>query len=165
MDNTNESQPARPMFLIVLCFMTFISSFSGLWKYAEQMWSPGRAAAQTQELMERMLVQFEAQTENQPGGKEAQQMMAGIVSGLTPDRIQRSAIVMLIYESLTLFGAFYMYLLQRKGFYMYLGGIAAGIIGTLVYTGGLSGIALTLGSLLISAVMAVLYRLNVKHLY
>jgi len=155
----------RPPFLTVLCFLTFASAFSGLWRQADQLWSPGRAAVATRTLLEDWMERMERQTSGNEGEEAALQMVNSILEGITPERVQRAAIIMLIYESLTLYGAYYMYHMRKKGFYLYFYGVMAGLLGTIFFLGGLSGIVLTIGTLFFSFIFLGLYRIHLKYMH
>ncbi len=107
---------------------------------------------------------MEKQGNTDEGSVAALKMVEGITEGMTPQTLQRSAMVMLVYESLTLFGAYFMFHLRRRGFYLYMGGVFAGLLGAVVLVGGLPGIVLTMGSLFFSFIFLLLYRSQLNHL-
>lgn len=163
--DTGEDRPARPVSLSILCLLTFLSAFSGLWKQADQLWSPGRAATQMQENFHTVLEMMENQLPDDADKEAALSLFDSLDDGLTPDTLRKSAIIMLIYESLTLFGAYYMYVLQRKGLKLYMLGIVIGLLGSLLIVGGITGVILTFGSLFFSMIFLLLYRLHLRYMY
>lgn len=162
---SDQNRPTRPITLSVLCFLTFMSAFTGLWRQADQLWSPGRAADQFQQNFEAASEMMEGFFPDDESREASEAILSSVREDLTPGNLQTSAIIMLIYESLTLFGAYYMYQLQRRGFKLYLAGIVVGLFGALFILGGLTGIFLTSGSLLFSLVFLLLYRLHLKFMY
>jgi hypothetical protein len=162
---SGENRPARPVTLSILCLLTFMSAFTGLWRQADQLWSPGRAAEMMQVTFESIMERMEDQLPDDASREAALSIFDSVGESLTPKTLQRSALIMLLYESLTLFGAYYMYQLQRRGFKFYLAGIVVGLLGGLFVIGGLTGMILTFGSLFFSTVFLLLYRLHLKHMY
>lgn len=162
---SGENRPARPVSLSILCLLTFMSAFAGLWRQADQLWSPGRAAGQIQETFYAVLERMENQLPDDASKETALSVFDSIGENLTPKKLQTSAIIMLLYESLTLFGAYYMYQLQKRGFKIYLAGILVGLLGALFIVGGLTGMILTFGSLFFSTVFLLFYRLHLKYMY
>ncbi len=163
MTETNEQQRVRPRFLIFLCILTFSSATSGLWSRSEQLWNPGQAMEMyykaydaAQELIERNYPEREADSLNS--------FVETIKKAITPESVRNSSVVFIVYESMTLFGAFFMWSLRRKGFYIYLGGIAAVFLGHLALVGGLLGLVLCLGSVVSSGFFSILYYLNLKYM-
>lgn len=162
---SGENRPQRPVSLSILCLLTFMSAFTGLWRQADQLWSPGRAADIMQETFQSVMERMENQLPDDESREAALAIFDSVEQDLTPKTLQTSAIIMLIYESLTLFGAYYMYLLQRRGYKIYLAGVAVGLLGALFVIGGLTGMILTFGSLFFSSVFLLLYRLHLKYMY
>jgi hypothetical protein len=142
-----------------------MSAFSGLWRQADQLWSPGRAASQIQETFQTILERMEDQLPDDESREAALSVFESVGDNLTAQTMQRSAIIMLIYESLTLFGAYFMYQLQRRGFKLYMSGIVVGLLGSLFIVGGLTGVILTFGSLFLSLIFLLLYRAHLKYMY
>ncbi|GAA4438498.1 hypothetical protein GCM10023091_19190 [Ravibacter arvi] len=162
---TGENRPVRPPSLTILCLLSFISAFTGLWRQADQLWSPGRASVQIQETFHTILDRMESQLPDDQSKEAALSVFESVGESLTPETLRKSAIIMLIYESLTLFGAYYMFQLQRRGYKLYMGGIAVGLLGSTLVIGGMTGIVLTFGSLFFSLLFLLLYRLHLKYMY
>lgn len=162
---SGDNRPVRPVSLSILCLLTFMSAFTGLWRQADQLWSPGRAATQLQETFYTIMDRMESQLPDEQSKEAALSVFESVGEQLTPETLRRSAIIMLIYESLTLFGAYYMYQLQKRGLKLYMAGIAVGLLGALFIVGGLTGVILTFGSLFFSMVFLLLYRLHLKYMY
>lgn len=162
---SEQSRPKRPLSLTILCFLTFMSAFNGLWRQADQLWSPGRAADQYHQSFDSATQMMEGFFPDEESREASEAIIESVRGSLTAKTLQTSAIIMLIYESLTLFGAYYMFQLQRRGFKLYLAGIVVGLLGAIFVLGGLTGMFLTSGSLFFSLIFLLLYRLHLKHMY
>lgn len=160
----SSSTTERPKLLIFLCMLTFISSVSGLITQSERLWSPGVVADQTREIFEQVQENMEAQSNNE-NAAFIESLFASLNETTNADTIQLSAIIMLIYESLTLYAAYLMWTLQKRGFYFYLGGLAVVIIGPLLLMGGWLGFMTMVGGGFFSTIFAFLYRSQLKHMY
>jgi hypothetical protein len=161
---SESSQPIeRPRFLSFLCMLTFISCVSGLWTQSDRLWNPGVVADQTRELFEQMQENMEAQT-NESNAEFMENLFDSVLAQTTFDTIRLSAIIMLIYESLTLYGAYLMWGLQKRGFYFYLGGVAVVIIAPLFLIGGWLGAMTIVGGAFFSIIFSFLYRSQLKYM-
>ena len=158
------SEPiSRPTFLTVLCFLTFMSAVSGLWSQSERLWNPGIMADKTRETFETVRENVEAQA-NGADTKVMQAMFASVIENTTSETITISAIIMLVFESISLFAAYLMYNLEKKGFYLYLAGIAVAFLAPIILIGGWLGFITAASSVFISIFMAIFYAVNLKHL-
>ena len=158
------SEPiSRPTFLTVLCFLTFMSAVSGLWSQSERLWNPGITADKTRETFEMVRENVEAQA-NGADTKVMQEMFASVIENTTVETITTSAIIMLVFESISLFAAYLMYNLEKKGFYLYLAGIAVAFLAPIIFIGGWLGFITAASSVFLSVFMAIFYALNFKYL-
>lgn len=153
----------RPRLLGFLCLLTFLSSISGLWTQADRLWNPGVAAYQIQQYFEQLRESMEAQS-NEANAEFVEKIFNSVQAQMTADSIRLSAIIMLIYESLTLFGAYLMWGLQKRGFYYYIGGVALVILASLIFIGGWLGFMTMLGEAFLSVIFIFLYRSQLKYL-
>lgn len=160
----SSSPVERPRFLTFLCLLTFMSSISGLWTQSDRLWNPGIAAEQTRELFSNIQENMEPQS-NEANAEYMENLFDSVLSQTTYDTIQLSAIIMLIYESLTLYGAYLMWNLQKRGFYFYVAGVGVIIVAPLLLIGGWLGLMTMLGGALISTIFIFLYRANLKYMY
>jgi len=154
---------ARPTVLTVLCILTFLSSVSGLWTQSERLWNPGVVADQTREIFEGLREKLE----EQPSGadtKTVDRLFESVIQRTTPDTIRNSAIIMILFESLTLYAAYLMWNLKKKGFYLYLGGMAVAFFESILVVGGWLGIVTAFAGIFFSSIMAIIYAFNLKHL-
>ena len=158
------SEPiSRPTFLTVLCFLTFMSAVSGLWSQSERLWNPGVMADKTRETFETVRENVEANA-NGADTKVMQEMFSSVIENTTTKTITISAIIMLVFESISLFAAYLMYNLEKKGFYLYLAGIAVAFFAPIVLIGGWLGFITAASSVFLSIFMAIFYAINLKHL-
>jgi len=143
--------------------LTFLSAISGLWTQADSLWSPGVTADRTRQFFEQFQEGLEAQ--NNPESAQAlEPFFDSIYDELTAENIRLSAIIMLFYESLTLFGAYLMWGLQKRGFYLYLAGVGVAIFGPILLIGGWLGAMTAFGGAFFSIIFTFLYRSQLKHM-
>lgn len=154
----------RPTFLTILCFLTFMSAVSGLWTQSERLWNPGITADKTRETFEAVRENFEKQAAT---GKDntMDKMFESMIGQTTAENIKTGAIIMLIFESLSLYAAYLMWNLQRRGYYLYLGGMAVAFFAPLLMIGGWMGVITAMAGVFFSMFMAILYAFNLKHMY
>lgn len=160
----NIAPVERPKFLTFICVLTFLSAISGLWTQADSLWSPGVTADRTRQYFETFQEGMEAQN-NPESAQVLEPFFDSIYGQLTAENIRLSAIIMLVYESLTLFGAYLMWGLQKRGFYLYLAGVAVAILGPIVLIGGWLGGMTAFGGAFFSVIFALLYRSQLKYMY
>ncbi len=153
----------RPRLLFFLCLLTFLSSISGLWTQSDRLWNPGVAADQVQQYFEELEERMEAQA-TEANAKFMENLFDSVRAKMNADIIRISAIIMLIYESLTLFGAYLMWGLQKRGFYYYVAGVGVAIVASLVLIGGWLGFMTMLGEAFFSIIFIFLYRSQVKYM-
>ena len=153
----------RPTFLTILCFLTFMSAVSGLWTQSERLWNPGITADKTRETFEAVRENLDRQG-NTAEAKTMDKMFEAIIEQTTPENIKTGAIIMLIFESLSLYAAYLMWNLQRRGYYLYLGGMAVAFLAPLLMIGGWMGVITAMAGVFFSIFMAILYAVNLKHM-
>lgn len=154
----------RPTFLTILCFLTFMSAVSGLWTQSERLWNPGVTADKTRETFEAVRENLDRQG-SAAQAKTMDKMFEAIIEQTTAENIKTSAIIMLIFESLSLYAAYLMWNLQRRGYYLYLGGMAVAFCAPLLMIGGWMGVITAMAGVFFSIFMAILYAFNLKHMY
>lgn len=158
------SEPVtRPLFLTVLCFITFMNTVSGLWSQSERFWNPGVMADKTRETFE-MVRENVLEQANGADVKTMENMFAAVIDNTTPQTIMTGAVFMLIFEALSLYGAYLMWNLQKKGYYFYLSGMAIAFLGPLLFIGGWLGFITAFASIFASIFMAIFYALNLKYM-
>ena len=153
----------RPTFLTILCFLTFMSSVTGLWSQSERLWNPEITAENTRQTFESLRERLEEQASD-VDMKAMDTMFEAVIQQTTTDSIRTGAIIMLIFESLCLYAAYQMWNLQKKGFFLYLAGIAVAFLAPLLLIGGWLGVITSFAGILVSTFMAIMYALNLKHM-
>ncbi|GGM78254.1 hypothetical protein GCM10010967_07440 [Dyadobacter beijingensis] len=154
----------RPTFLTILCFLTFMSSVSGLWTQSERLWNPGITADKTRETFEAVRENLDRQQQTAEA-KTMDRMFEAVIGQTTAENIKTGAIIMLIFESLSLYAAYLMWNLQKRGFYLYLGGLAVAFAAPLLMIGGWMGVITAMAGVFFSIFMAICYAFNLKHMY
>lgn len=159
----NQDQPiVRPQLLVILCFLTFINSVSGLWEQAERFWNPAMKTELTLEAFAIARQQIEGRIE--PEQEEVtNQFLDSLEAGITIETIRNSAIVLFLFHSITLFGAYMMWGLQKRGYQVYLGGILLLVISPILFNIGGMGVISHYSSAFFSLIFAFLYRTQRKY--
>ncbi|HRP55373.1 hypothetical protein [Agriterribacter sp.] len=158
------SKPVRPVFLTVLCILTFIGSgwgiISGISGYLTANTTAGVAQAAMQDARE------ELEDEGNAGSRLAEKMLSGTSEMLQPANIKKSALFSIVASVFTLLGAILMFGLKKTGFYSYLLGTAIGIAGPFIAFGGGNFVTIITSSAaaFTGILFVILYGLNVKHL-
>jgi CHASE2 domain-containing sensor protein len=140
-----------------------MSSVSGLWTQSERLWSPEIMADQTRETFEGVRENLENQTTT-ADTQTMDKMFEAVINQTTAESIKTGAIIMLIFESLSLFAAYLMWNLQKKGFYLYMAGIAVAFLLPLFLIGGWLGVITSMAGVFFSIFMLILYAFNLKHM-
>ena len=157
--------PTRPRLLTFLCLLTFFSAISGLWTQSERLWSPALQADKLTTVLEQVREQTEAQNADQETSAFIERMFDSLIGEeINATNMQKSAIILLIYESLPLFGAYLMWNRQRRGFFVYLAGIGVVIVAPLVFIGGWFGIITLVSGAIFSTIFAALYATQLKYM-
>ena len=154
----------RPTFLTILCFLTFMSAVSGLWTQSERLWNPGITADRTRETFEAVRENLERQG-NTAEAKTMDKMFEAVIEQTTAENVKTGANNMLIFESVSLYATFLMWNLQKRGYFLYLGGMAVAFLAPLLMIGGWMGVITAMAGIFFSIFMAILYAFNLKHMY
>lgn len=141
---TNEA-PKRPVFLTVLCILSFVAAGFAILGYAALIAVAGVATAAVGKLEDMAADSGGAMTMSNYSGPSAGMTWAYIIIGFLTTLI-------------ALFGVIKMWKLKKMGFYLYTGATVVSMIMSIVYTG--FGPA-TFG-LVISVGFIVMYGLNLK---
>lgn len=158
------AKPPRPVFLTVLCILTFIGSswgiISGITSYLSANATSGIAQAAMQDAREKI------EDEDNAGSKFAEKILSGTSEMLRPENLKKSALFSIIASVFTLLGGILMFGLKKPGFYSYVLGTAIGIAGPFIAFGGGNFLTILSSSFIafIGILFVVLYGLNVKHL-
>ena len=169
-----ETEPLqRPTFLTVLCILTFIGSgwaiLSSVWSYTTAVQTVNIINGKRQEnthdsLSQKDSVNLQKEKESR-GYIIGKKIGASVRTMLTVDKIQKKSIGDLIASIFTLSGAILMWFQKRRGFYLYIIGIAIGITlpfylyGNNLLTVGIASFGAFFGLLFVA-----LYAVNLKSL-
>ncbi|MBK6979779.1 MAG: hypothetical protein IPH28_24025 [Cytophagaceae bacterium] len=158
-------QSVRPTFLTVLCILTFIGSAYSIFKAFSNYTSAAVVAETVPTVIDEMKDQIDAQAKTEKESEMIDKILSGVEVNFTEEKVKNIGMVSGISSILTLVGAILMWGLQKKGYWIYLIGLGADVIGgAMVFVGIWSGIYVT-GSAIIAAIFGVLYGLNLKHLH
>ncbi len=145
--NTGVEAAKRPVFLTVLCILSFVAAGLAILGYITLIGLMGAASVAVAG-MEGM--------SNEMGAAMSEAMSSGPSTGMTWAYI----IIGFVTVIVSLFGVIKMWKLQKSGFMMYVGATVVSLIMTIVY----SGFAASIMGIVFSALFIVLYGLNLKHL-
>ena len=146
--NTGGETAARPMFLTVLCILSFIAAGFAAIGYIAVITLMGAVTAGASAL------EGMSGEAGEAGAAISSAMSSGPSAGLTWAYIVVGFLTMLV----SLFGVIKMWKLQKIGFYLYVGASAASMIMGIIYSGfGVMGVIFPI-------LFIVLYGLNLKHL-
>ncbi|MDP4285387.1 MAG: hypothetical protein Q8891_13255 [Bacteroidota bacterium] len=165
-----EMEPLkRSSFLTVLCVLTFVGSG---WALLSSIWTFSSASKTSETISQRTNMRLDSTLKNDSvqlnnGHQRPSFFRLKTISSLskifTKENLQKSAVGSFISAILTLLGALFMWRLQRKGFYLYIFGIFAGIIFPLIiYGNNLVAIGISSFSSFFGLVFIALYALNLK---
>ncbi|MET7254507.1 hypothetical protein [Dyadobacter fermentans] len=141
-----------------------MSAVSGLWTQSERLWNPGITADRNRETFEAVRENLERQG-NTAEAKTMDKMFEAVIEQTTAENVKTGAIIMLIFESLSLYAAYLMWNLQKRGYFLYLGGMAVAFLAPLLMIGGWMGVITAMAGIFFSIFMAILYAFNLKHMY
>lgn len=103
----------RPAFLTFLCLLTFMSSISGLWSQSESLWNPGITAENNLKRYEEAHADIDRKA-NVAEKKIMNDFFGSLKQQTTPDAIVIGSIIMLIFETFSIYAAYLMWNLQKK---------------------------------------------------
>lgn len=86
------------------------------------------------------------------------------IDSLTPESIQITSVILLIYYSLVLFAVYLMWHREKKGFHLYLLATAFTLTVPYFFMNGMLAFLLVFGVSLISLIFCLLFYFNLKHL-
>jgi len=168
-DQLEEMTPnkVRPTFLTVICILTFIGSgwgiISGITNYVSAD-TVGETKVQMEEAMDDAMDDMDDAEMSEEQLEMVENIIGGFTESITPDNIRNGALVSIFSCLLTLAGAILMWNLNKKGFYLYILGIAILIVGMVLVYGGLMGAITAVGSGFFGVVFIILYGVNLKEM-
>jgi hypothetical protein len=161
----DQGQPERPVFLTVLCILTFLGSGWGLVSGAIQYFTAEKQAQVLVAQKEKASADIQRKGKTDAGSQMAEKVINSM-SVLTPDNIRKAGIGTALSAILCLAGAFMMWKLNKVGFYLYIAGTLVGVISPFLIYGNNNVMAIFSSVLIgfIGIVFAILYGVNVKHM-
>ncbi len=162
-----EQRPAaRPVFLTVLCILTFVGSGWGLISGAITYFTAEKQAQAMSISKDKAADDIQKSGKNDKGTKMAEKMVTSISNSFTPENLKKTAIFSMLAAVLCLAGAFMMWNLKKTGYYLYIAGILLSIISPFVIFGSdnLMAIITSIGGGFIGIVFLILYGVNLKHM-
>lgn len=160
---TETPQIKRPLFLTVLCILSFIGSSFQL----TSNFGSYRLAKTTAENPEALLEVFETleDAEWPPEYEHIPEMLEeSILENNTEKKIKHNSLGLILSGLLTLIGVFAMWRLRRWGYYMYVVGIILYITTPWIAFSGVYADILGYVALFIGLLFTALYSFNLKHL-
>lgn len=157
------TKPARPVFLTVLCILTFIGSgwaiVSGISSYL--------TADTTADIMQAAME--DAKDKIGDAGVSSSKMTEKMISGASemviPENLKKSALFSILAAIFTLAGAILMFTLKKAGYWLYILGTAITIAGPLyIFGGNLISMLSTVLVGIAGIVFVILYGLNLRYL-
>ncbi|TLV00883.1 hypothetical protein [Dyadobacter luticola] len=140
-----------------------MSAVSGLWSQSERLWSPDVTADNTRQTFEELRETLEKQSYN-ADTKTMETMFDAVISQTTARSMTASSIIMLIFESISLYAAYLMWNLQKKGFYLYMAGIGVAFFAPMIFIGSWLGVITAMAAIFMSILMLILYAFNLKYM-
>lgn len=141
-----------------------MSSVAGLWNQSQGLWNPGIVAEQMKEKFEALYEQLE-QTQSKEERQMVDQMFESVVSGTDPANIKKISLIMIVFESMTLFAAYLMWNLEKRGFYLYLAAIGVTLVAPMLLVGGILGFIMALSGTFFSFFMCLFYAAHLKYMH
>lgn len=164
--STFDDKPVtRPVFLTVLCVLTFLFSGFSLITSVNQYIKADAKAAEARIAMEKAKSDIQQNpNKSEPGVKFAEKMINSMSILANPGNIKNSAVSSLLTSIFCLIGAFLMWQLNKKGFYLYVVGTLIGIVAPFMIYGATN--LLAIGSSVFIAffgiIFVILYAVNLK---
>ena len=174
---TNEidsQEPQRPVFITVLCILSFVVSAYALYSAAISS-IQANLLQDFSKLEQTMDSAIQMSTNTNDSFQTAQQketqeiskkIMKHTFSGLTSETFFKAAMANLCYGLLTLIGALLMWRLRKIGYWLYLLGIIISVVAPIAIYGTDNWIGLftSLAMGLLGLTMVILFTINKKHL-
>ena len=161
-----QAPPARPIFLTILCILTFIGSGWGIITGAITYFTASTQAKTMALAKEKASSDIQQKGESTEGSKMAEKMVNSMGSAFTEENLKMVAMASILAAVLCLAGALMMWKLNKTGFYLYLAGTLIGIISPFVIYGTDNFMSI-LSSLMVGffgIVFVILYGVNLKHM-
>ena len=157
-------KPLRPVFLKVLCILTFIfSSYTILSQVYVYFQAEETSAAMTEAKSEINKDMNDKKADSPEEKSFLNKVMGGMSEMSTPENLRKQAIGNIIASALCLLGAILMWRLNRTGFYLYILGTVVGIVVPFYLFGNNFVTAISTGfASFIGLLFIIFYAMNLK---
>ncbi len=157
-----EQKPKRSTFLTVLCILTFIGSTYSVVTNSITLADPAKAAAEARKGSQQMNQSPDASPQEKA---IIENMAKSIEAAFTPEKIRNSSAGTVLAGLLCLAGAFLMWRLNKKGFWLYVAGTVIGIaLPFALFGNNLIGILATVIVGFVGIVFCIMYAVNLKQM-
>jgi hypothetical protein len=158
----NQSS-ARPTFLTVLCILTFAWNAYKFYGGIPNTFTPEKVMANKEKANEMMTDMF-SKYMSEKDLEQIEKSQEATAQLFEERNLVLSGGMTMISSLLLLLGAFWMWNLQKRGFWVYLAGNAVGILAPIFIVGGQIGWTFGIVSFIASAIFTGLYAMNLKYL-
>ena len=162
-----ERPAGRPVFITILCILTFIGSGWGIVGGAIQYFTADKQAQAMAITQEKASADINKSHSQDAGTKMAEKMVNSMTSTFTVENLKKAGLAAIIAAIFCLGGAVMMWKLKKTGYYLYIAGTLIGIGSPFLIYGG-DNIMAIFSSLmvgLIGIVFVILYGVNLKHMH
>lgn len=159
-----ERSAVRPVFITVLCILTFIGSGWGVVSESIKYFTADSQATAISVAKEKVNADLQKNNDSGKGSQFAKKMMNSL--NTSPENIKKGALSSTLAAILCIAGAIMMWNLKKTGFYLYVAGTLVGIISPFVIFGGGNFIAILSSALIgfIGLIFVILYGVNLKYM-
>lgn len=170
MDEQGARQPVsamRPKFLTILCYLTLFGSVYMSFSAISGLANPDGLTSSTTLAMDNWETAFEQMAMKDPSMRTSMdRILSDVANANTPSNMRDYSFFNLVYNLLTLVGAWLMLRLKKNGFRLYVLGILISVITPLLVfgTGSLLGQAFSLYYGISGAFFLLLYGLKTKYM-
>lgn len=160
-----EQPDARPTFITVLCILTFIGSGWGLINDSIKYYTADSQAEVILKVKENASSDISQNRDSTKPGSQFAEMMVGSLN-LSPENIKMGALSNGAASIFCLAGAYMMWMLKRKGFYLYVIGTLIGVISPFLIFGTGNFLAIISSAVVgfIGLIFVIMYGVNLKYM-
>lgn len=158
-----EQIPLRTTFITVLCILTFLGSGWGLVMGVVKYFTADKQAISMTVAKEKAAADIQQKSKGDAGSKLAEKMVNSMVV-LTPENLKKSGIAEALAALCCLAGAFLMWQIKKKGYYLYIAGTFIGVISPFIIY-GTNNMMSVISSIMVGFVgfiFVILYGVNLK---
>jgi hypothetical protein len=159
-----EQPVFRPVFITVLCILTFIGSSWSIINQGIKYFTANSQAAVISKIKEK--ANGDLQKNHNPG--KDSRLAIKMVNSLTtsPENIRKGALAGIVAAVLCLAGAYMMWNLKKTGFYLYVAGTLTGIISPFIIIGGSNFISIIWSVVIgfVGLLFVILYGVNLRYM-